>query len=150
MKTINIIIFLLLANFAIAQDSNIIRVKSRYNFEETVNRIKSKLQENNISIFAIFNHQVNAEKVQLQLNPTTIIVFGSPKAGTLLMQKNQNISIELPLKISIIQNNNKEVWISYFKMSEIAKKYQLNDNPIILKMENLFTVLTQNLINKRK
>lgn len=150
MKAVNIIIFLFFSNFIIAQNPNIIQVKSVYNFKETVSYIKSNLKEKNIFVFAIFNHQTNAEKVQLHLNPTTVIVFGTPKSGTLLMQKNQNISIELPLKISIIQNSKDEIWISYFKMTEIAKKYQLENNPIILKIEKLFTEITKNLINKKQ
>lgn len=33
--------------------------------------------------------------------PNQVIVFGSPKVGTKLMQENPAISIELPLKISV-------------------------------------------------
>lgn len=142
MKKLITLSSLLFSCFVFTQNSDLVRVKSVYSFEETVSKIKESLEEKNINIFSVINHKTNAEEVDLELNPTTIIVFGSPKAGTLLMQENQNIAIELPLKISIIKNDKKEVWVSYFKIDKIAKKYNLEKHPIIDKMQ----ILLKNLV----
>lgn len=124
---------------------NLIKVKSSCDFRETIAIVKASLEERNISIFAVFDHQFNAKKVNLNLNPSTVIVFGSAKMGTLLMQENQDISIELPLKINIIQDKKGEIWVSHFKMTEMAEKYGLARHPIILKMEKLFTLITKKI-----
>lgn len=56
---------------------------SRFDVETTVNRIKQNLKEMEIPVFALFDHGKNAREVDLDLRPTQVIVFGSPRVGTL-------------------------------------------------------------------
>ena len=69
--------------------------------------------------------------------PNQVIVFGSPKVGTKLMQENPSISIELPLKISVWEDNNGSVWATFPLMKPMAANYGLENEPVIEKMQTL-------------
>ena len=73
----------------------------------------------------------------LQLLPNQVIVFGSPKVGTKLMQDNPSISIELPLKISVWEDKNGSVWATFLQMRTMAAEYGLEAEPVIGKMQEL-------------
>ncbi len=107
---------------------------SNYGAAETVKRAKDVLNEMQVPLFAEFDHAKNAQEAGLTLRPTTVLVFGSPKAGTLLMQQNQAVAIELPLKILIWEDGAGAVKIAYTNPKVIAGHYDLEGNPVIEKM----------------
>jgi uncharacterized protein (DUF302 family) len=59
------------------------------------------------------DHSGEAEKVGLQMPPTKLLIFGSPKAGTPLMLAAPSVAIDLPLKILVRQDGGGMVWVSY-------------------------------------
>lgn len=111
--------------------------ESQFSVDETVARLEKALQTMGIPVFAKFDHGKNAEKVGLKMLPNQIAVFGSPKAGTPLMQENPSISIELALKISVWEDKNGSVWASFPQMKVMAANYGMEDNPVIGKMQQL-------------
>lgn len=132
----------------IGGNAMLIKNKSPFDFEETVTRIQTTLRQKEIPVFTLFDHSKNAKEVGLNLNPNTVIVFGSPKVGTLLMQKNPEWSIELPLKISIWQDNDGNVWTAFPNMDRIANEYNLPDDPILEKMQRLLQDIIRQSINQ--
>lgn len=122
----------------------LVRNQSELNFEQTVTRIQTTLKQMEIPVFAVFDHAKNAEEVGLELPPTQVIVFGSPKVGTLLMQKYPELSIELPLKIAVWEEGNGGVWVAFPDMKRMAEEYNLSGNPIMEKM----TVLLDDIVQK--
>lgn len=119
-------------------DSNLLfTYESRFGVAETIERIEQVLKTMDIPVFAKFNHAKNAEEVGLKLLPNQVIVFGSPKVGTALMQQNPSISIELPLKISVWEDKNGRVWAAFPQMKQMAANYGMEDNPVIGKMQEL-------------
>lgn len=127
-----------------ADDRNLFVYESLHSVEETMNRIEKQLQALNIPVFARFDHGKNAEEVDLELRPTQVIVFGAPAVGTKLMQENQSIAVELPLRIAVWEDADHSVWAAFPQMEGLAKEYHLQDNPVIGKMQTLL----QNLVIK--
>lgn len=121
---------------------------SPYSFNVTVERIENELKKMNIPVFAKFDHSLNAKKVNLDLGETTVIVFGSPKVGTLLMQKRPEVAIELPLKVLISVNKHNQIEIKLQDIQKIAKDYNLENDDIILKMETFLNKLAEKTIAK--
>lgn len=119
---------------------------SSFNFEETVHMIEEELKTLNTPIFAEFDHYQNAKEVNLDLRKTTVIVFGSPKVGTFLMQANQNIALELPLKFLVMEDNSGNTIVRFKKMKYIAKEYNLENNEIVGKIDQLLENTAQKLI----
>lgn len=53
-------------------------------------------------VFDRIDQKAEAENVGLKIPETRLIIFGNPKVGTLLMQENDDITFELPIKILLI------------------------------------------------
>jgi uncharacterized protein (DUF302 family) len=90
-----------------------IDLKSRYSFSETLQRLESLLQSRNLTVFARIDHSGEADKAGMKMQPTQVIIFGSPKAGTPLMVASPSLAIDLPLKALVWQDATDQVWISY-------------------------------------
>lgn len=115
--------------------------ESQFSVPETMERLESNITALGIPVFAKFDHGKNAEEVGLELKPTQVIVFGSPKVGTKLMQDNPAISIELPLKISVWEDASGSVWVTFPQMKQMAVDYKMQGNPIIDNMQHLLEKL---------
>ena len=83
---------------------------SPFSVDETMRRIEEIIKSQGGSVFAMFDHGRNASEVGMKLPPNKVIVFGSPKVGTLLMQQDPSISLELPLRISVWEDADGKVW----------------------------------------
>lgn len=113
------------------------KYESPFSVAETMARLEENLKIRDIPVFAKFDHGKNAEEVGLELRPNQVIVFGSPQVGTKLMQENPEISIELPLKISVWEDKNGKVWATFPQMRTMAAEYGLQDEPVVGKMQEL-------------
>jgi uncharacterized protein (DUF302 family) len=86
---------------------------SSWNSKETADRLSAALKNRGLEIMARIDHAAAAEKAGLSLRPTELFVFGNPKAGTLLMQKEQTLGIDLPLKVLVWEDESGKTWVSY-------------------------------------
>jgi uncharacterized protein (DUF302 family) len=59
------------------------------------------------------------------LRPTELLIFGNAKGGTPLMQSDQTVGIDLPLKALVWQDASGDTWLSYNDPSWIAKRHGL-------------------------
>lgn len=109
----------------------------------TVEKLEKELSERKIPLFAKFDHAANAREAGLELRPTTVLVFGSPLVGTGLMQKDQSISLELPLKISVWEDEAGSTWLAFPRISKMASDYGLDSHPAVPKMEFLMESLVR-------
>lgn len=98
---------------------------SKYPFQETLAKLRETLTKENIAVFTEVDHAAAAKKVGLELRPTLVLIVGNPKAGTALMQENQAIAIELPLKILVLENEKGETMVIYQQIAPIGKSYNL-------------------------
>lgn len=112
--------------------------------EETVERLEKELASREIPVFAKFDHAQNAKDAGLELRPTTVLVFGSPKVGTGLMQADQSISLELPLRISVWEDEAGSTWLAFPRIPRMAAEYGLEKHPVVGKMERLMEELVRN------
>jgi uncharacterized protein (DUF302 family) len=86
---------------------------SNHSVDATLERLLGILREKGVSVFAVIDHSGEAEKAGLSLPPTKLVVFGSPKAGTPVMQAAPSAAIDLPLKILVWEDGERRVWVSY-------------------------------------
>jgi uncharacterized protein (DUF302 family) len=63
-------------------------------------------------LLAQIDRAAGAAQVGLPLRPTELLIFRNPKAGTPLMQSDQTIGIDLPLKALVWQDVNGKTWLS--------------------------------------
>lgn len=96
-----------------AKEAGLVQVASRYSVDETVRRLEAVFAEKGLKIFAIIDHSGEAEKAGLRMQPTKVVVFGSPKAGTPLMVAAPSLAIDLPLKVLVAEQAAGRVLVTY-------------------------------------
>jgi uncharacterized protein (DUF302 family) len=107
-------------------DNGIIDRASAHSVEQTVDRLKTLLQSKGITLFALVDHSGEAEKVGLEMRPTKLLIFGSPKAGTRLMLAAPSIAIDLPLKMLVWEGPDGRTWISYNRPEYLGERHGLS------------------------
>jgi uncharacterized protein (DUF302 family) len=108
-------------------NNGIINQPSPYSVTETMNRLEAVLQAKGITIFSRIDQQAEAEKVELSLRPTQLLLFGSPKAGTPLMVAEPTIALDLPLKLLAWEAADGKVWLSYNDPDYLKQRFSLSD-----------------------
>lgn len=106
-------------------ENGIVNLPSHHSVDQTVESLKQILQAKGVTLFALVDHSGEAEKVGLQMRPTKLLIFGSPKAGTPLMQAAPSIAIDLPLKILIWEDEQSKVWVSYNSPAYLQQRHKL-------------------------
>lgn len=128
-------------------DDELYLYESVFSVQESMARVESELKKLNIPVFAKFDQVKMAEMAHLELRPTQVIVFGSPSVGTLLMQANQSITLDLPLKIAIWEDAKGSVWVAFPQMDKLAEKYSHIDRAVLHKMQKLLEKIVEKSAN---
>jgi uncharacterized protein (DUF302 family) len=106
-------------------EDGLVSIESKFSVKESLDRLQANLKAKEITIFARIDHAAGAASVGMPLRPTELMVFGNPKVGTPLMQSNQTIGIDLPLKVLAWQDADGKVWLTYNETSWLARRHHL-------------------------
>jgi uncharacterized protein (DUF302 family) len=120
-------LLLMLLAFGAQAESGLINVPSAYGVDETAERFVAALEEAGLKVFARIDHSAGAAKVGMELRPTLLIIFGSPKAGTALMTSDQRSGIDLPLKALAWRDAEGKVWLSYNSPDHLFGRFVIED-----------------------
>jgi uncharacterized protein (DUF302 family) len=112
-------------------ERGIISISSQYSVAESAERISAALQAKGITIFAMIDQSLEAERVGLALRPTQLIIFGDPKAGTPLMNASPSLAIDLPLKALIWEDAGGKVQVSYNSPRYLQRRHALAQEPFV-------------------
>ncbi|VFU11073.1 DUF302 domain-containing protein [Methylocella tundrae] len=126
-------------------DNGVITVSSPHTVEETVSRFEAALKAHKVTLFAKIDHAAGAGEAGMTLRPTLLLIFGSPRTGTPLMQHNQEIGLDLPMKALIWQDADGKVWLSSNDPAWLVRRHRLGDavEETVAALENGLAVLTQ-------
>ncbi|MEL0659507.1 DUF302 domain-containing protein [Psychromonas arctica] len=144
MKKLITLLFLSLfiSSHANAADG-LISVESKHSVKETADKFASIVEQKGLTLFARIDHQKNAAGVDLTLRETEVILFGSPKVGTPLMQCAQTMAIDLPQKVLVWKDADNKVWLSYNDPEYLKKRHSIEGcDPVIKKVSNVLSALT--------
>jgi uncharacterized protein (DUF302 family) len=100
-------------------------VPSAHGVKDTIDRLESDVKSMGMTIFARVDHSAGAKEVGLALRPTELLMFGNARGGTPLMQANQTIGIDLPLKALAWEDADGKVWLSYNEPAWLAARHGL-------------------------
>src|ERR1700736_2785937 len=98
-------------------------IQSGFGPQDTVRRLEAAVKAKGMTIFARIDHAAGAEEVRLALRPTELLIFANAKGGTPLMQSDQTMGIELPLKALVWQDAAGKTWLSYNDPTWLAKRH---------------------------
>jgi uncharacterized protein (DUF302 family) len=106
-------------------ENGIIQVKSRYSFSETFERLQSNATSRGLTVFATINFSEDAAKAGLKMNPTKMLIFGNPKAGTPLMVAAPMVALDFPLKVLVLEDEKDEVWLMYNSLQYLQERHHI-------------------------
>jgi uncharacterized protein (DUF302 family) len=109
---------------AMAADG-LITMRSSHGPKDTMNRLEAQVRAKGMTVFARIDHAAGAAEAGLPLRPTELLIFGNAKAGTPLMQAEQAIGIDLPLKMLVWQDASGATWLSYNDPTWLAQRHGL-------------------------
>jgi uncharacterized protein (DUF302 family) len=94
--------------------------------KETMDQLESVVKSKGLTVFARVDHAAGATAVGMDLRPTQLLIFGNARGGTPLMQADQRIGIDLPLKALVYEDDAGKVWLSYVDLHWLAQRYALS------------------------
>jgi uncharacterized protein (DUF302 family) len=108
-----------------APTNGLVSQKSVHDAAETARRFRAAAEQAGLTIFAEIDHGRNAAEVGLPLGPCIVMLFGNPRAGTLLMQRNLEAGIDLPFKALAWTDENGDTWLGWNDPQWVADRHGL-------------------------
>jgi uncharacterized protein (DUF302 family) len=107
-------------------------VESPYTVSDTTARLMAAVFRRGITVFARINHAANARAVGLRMADEEVLIFGDPRAGTVLMQADPRVGFELPLRV-VVWRQGGVTRIGYQAPESLAESYELADRTEVLR-----------------
>jgi uncharacterized protein (DUF302 family) len=109
-------------------DNGIVHLQSPYSVPETLQRLEALVTAKGLTIFARVDHSGEAAKIGMEMQPTELLLFGSPKSGTPMMIASPTLAIDLPLKALAWQDVDGAVWLSYNSPEYLQQRHEIPES----------------------
>src|SRR5579859_1316921 len=90
----------------------------------TVSRLTGILSAKGLRVFAVIDQAAEAGQAGLELRETVLVLFGSPAAGTPVMDAAPLAALDLPLKV-LIWDDGGQPKVTYTAPETLAARYGL-------------------------
>jgi len=92
---------------------------------DTVSRLTGLLSARGMKVFAVIDQSAEASQVGMRLRETTLVLFGSPAAGTPVMVAVPLAALDLPLKV-LVWADDGQTKVTYYAPAALAARYDLS------------------------
>ena len=118
---------------------------SNRSVRDTVTRLTDLVAARGMRLFSVIDQAAEARKVGLQLRETTLVIFGSPVAGTPVMVAVPLAALDLPLKV-LVWADGAQTKVSYDAPAAVARRRALTPE-LVAKLAGI-DVLTDAVVGK--
>ena len=126
-----------------------VTTRCRYSFDEAVTHLQIEIARADHVLFATINQSEAAMAVGLSLQPTMLLVFGNPTAGSVLMERERQIGVQLPLKL-LVWECARGVYVTRDRMVVVAPEYGVaSDDPTVVAMDRTLDALVEAVAGPR-
>ena len=98
--------------------------ESPVSVDETIERLRRLVAEKGLKLFSVIDHSGEADANGLALRNTKVVIFGSPLAGTPVMEAHPLAALDLPLKV-LVWDDGGQTRLAYVGPDELAARYEL-------------------------
>jgi len=95
--------------------------------DDTIVRLTELVTGRGMKVFAVIDHSGEAKSHGLDLRETKVVIFGSPEAGTPVMEHEPLAALDLPLKV-LVWADDGATRVSYTRPGTLAIRYHLGDD----------------------
>jgi uncharacterized protein (DUF302 family) len=106
-------------------DADIVTKLSPRSVGDTVAVLRHLIEAKGLKLFVVVDQAAEARGAGLELRETTVVVFGSPAAGTPVMAAAPLAAVDLPLKV-VVWDDEGQTKVSYTAPSALAARYGLS------------------------
>ncbi len=106
--------------------AGMIHVRSAFTASATLDRLETAARGKGMKVFARIDQASEAAQVGLILRPTQLLLFGNPKAGTLLMQASTSVALDLPLRALAWEDADGQAWVTYDDPAYLGGRHGLS------------------------
>jgi len=125
------------------ESSGMVIVESAFDVPTTADRLEAGAEARGLTIFARIDHAVGATEAGMALLPTELIIFGTAKVGTPLMQCDRTVGIDLPLKALIWREESGQVLLGYNSTTWLTARHDLGEcAPSLAKIDTVLAALS--------
>ena len=103
----------------------IVTKTSQEGVDATVARLVGIIEGKGAKVFDVIDHSGEAARVGLDLPDTKLVIFGSPAAGTPVMQAAPLAALDLPLKVLVWADSAAVTRVSYNSVDYLAARHHL-------------------------
>jgi uncharacterized protein (DUF302 family) len=96
-------------------------------FADTVARLQELINAKGLKLFSVIDQRAEARSAGLDMPDTTLVIFGSPAAGTPVMVSAPLSALDLPLKVLIWADDGR-VKVSYYAPEELGSRHGLRQD----------------------
>jgi uncharacterized protein (DUF302 family) len=107
-----------------AGEAGIVTKPSPRSVPDTVARLSALVAAKGMKLFAVIDQAAEAREAGLDLRDTTLVIFGSPAAGTPVMVASPLAAVDLPLKV-LVWDDSGRVNVSYNAPAWLAARHGL-------------------------
>ena len=122
-------------------------IQSSFDPKELMDRLVAEISAKGMSVFGRIDHAAGAAEVGLTLRPTELIIFGNARAGTPLIQSEQTIGIDLPLRALVWEDAAGKTWLSYNEPSWITRRHAVRNAEQVSKMGAVLSAIARKAAN---
>ena len=105
--------------------AGVVHRRSPHTVPETVGRLTEAIEGVGAKLFAVVDHSGEAALAGISLRDTKLVIFGSPAAGTLVMQTRPLAALDLPLKVLVWADDAEGVWMTYLSEDWLADRHEI-------------------------
>ena len=106
-------------------EAGIVSKLSPQSVADTVARLTELVAAKGMRLFAVIDQAAEASQAGLQLRETVLVLFGSPAAGTPVMDAAPLAALDLPLKV-LIWDDSGQTTVTYTAPETLAARYGLS------------------------
>lgn len=115
-----------------ASPAGVTTVVSASAFDSTLARLERAAVAKGLTVALKLDHAAAAKRAGLPLRPTTLVIAGNPAVGTALMQADQTMGVELPLRFLVWQGDDGRTRVSYDPIKSIAARHAVTGKDELL------------------
>ena len=107
------------------KDAGIVTKPSKYSVKETIDRVEAAAKGVGANIFNRIDYQAMSKKVNVDVRPNELIIFGRGAGGPFIIKEAPLAGIDLPFKAIAWEDSQGKIWLSYIDGSYIDKRYNV-------------------------
>ena len=129
MKHYRVLKLFVLGNFILALSScsmhkmMFVESESKYNYEKTIEELKTSLEKNNWDVFTIINRQKHYQEKGFAMKPITTMEVCKPNEAVNIIKHDKYKSMipMMPMRVAVYENNEGKVMISRMRLRMMKK-----------------------------